>query len=133
MPPRLGSRTPTSIVIQLDDNNAVHETPSEPPGLGSRVSTSVKDGVIELDDEDGIDVLLFDDDSTGLASRMSTPRDNGAIDQDDDNGIMSSSSTTILLDSALVCLLRLTMVSSNLTMKMESTVSSTLTTKGESM
>ena len=51
------------------------------------MSTSIDDGVIEPDDEYGIDVLLFNDDFPGLASRLSTPRGNGAIDLDDDNGI----------------------------------------------
>ena len=51
------------------------------------MSTSIDNGVIELDDDNIIDVLLFSDDSPGLVSRLSTPRDNGAVDLDDDNGI----------------------------------------------
>ena len=51
------------------------------------MSTSIDDGVIELDDDNGIDVLLFDNDTPGLASRLSTQRGNRAIDLDDDNGI----------------------------------------------
>ena len=90
------------------------------------MSTSVDDGVIEVDDDSGIDVLLCDDDSPGLASHLSTPRDNGAIDLDNGNGIdtmamelMSSSSTIILLDSALLCLLRVTMIVSSIATTME--------------
>ena len=57
-PPGLGSRLSTSIVIDLDDDNGINEVPSEPPGLSSRVSTSVDSSVIDLDEDNGIDVLI---------------------------------------------------------------------------
>ena len=42
----------------LDDEDGTDETPSKPPGLGSRLSTSVDNSVIDLDDSNGIDVLI---------------------------------------------------------------------------
>jgi hypothetical protein len=43
----------------LDDEDGIDKTPSKPPGLlGSRLSTSVDNNVIDLDDNNGIDVLI---------------------------------------------------------------------------
>ena len=70
-PPGLGFRLSTLIVINLDNTNGIDETPSEPSGLGSHVSTSVHNGVmIGLDDDDGI--AMIPSEPPGLGSRIST-------------------------------------------------------------
>ena len=108
-----------SKVIDLEDNaNEIDETPSEPSGRSSRVSTSSddrEDGDIDLDGDNGIDVLVaddsfhifvsdtldgdafhdnrlftsivFDSEPPTLNSHLSTSVDNSVIDLNNDNGI----------------------------------------------
>ena len=89
--PGLGSipsepRLSTSIVIDLDHDDGIFETPCEPSGIGSTLIA------INLDDDDGADETLSE--SPGLGSipsehRLSTST---VIDLDDDNGADESSS-----------------------------------------
>ena len=60
-PPGLGSRLSTSIVINLVDDDGIDELPSKPTRLDSRLSTRVDNSVIDLDEDNGIDVLIADD------------------------------------------------------------------------
>ena len=51
-----------SFEIPRGCENGIDETPpSRPPGHSFRVSATIEDGVIELDDNGGIDVLVADD------------------------------------------------------------------------
>ena len=71
-PPGLGFRLSTLNVIDLDDANGIDDSPSEISGRSSHVSTSVDDGVmIGLDDDDD-GVAVIPSEPPGLGSCMST-------------------------------------------------------------
>ena len=55
------SATASSFAPKLRDLVLIGETPSDLPGHSFRVSSSIDDGVIALDDDGGVDVLVADD------------------------------------------------------------------------